>query len=201
MMYSEYVTGSSAQNYDLMSQILMRDEGFQSSQIIAPPSPRRWCVLKLIVWACQHLRFSKLTFLSVQGASQILVTTACQQRLKRRCEDFEGIRSRKKKESGKIWVAEMRLTTKRNGPKAGKVWLGSFFTPEEAARAHDAGRMFCSKAARSFNFPESKSILTPYEDAINQLPIPQKKEAIQMIAKQYGETGSVNPSHCLFLRR
>lgn len=75
MMYSECVTGSSAQKYDLMSQLLMREESFQSSQIIAPPSPRRWCVLKLIVWACKHLRFSRLTFLSVRGASQILVRT------------------------------------------------------------------------------------------------------------------------------
>ena len=75
MMYSECVAGSSAQKYDLMSQLLMREESFQSSQIIAPPSPRRWCVLKLIVWACKHLRFSRLTFLSVRGASQILVRT------------------------------------------------------------------------------------------------------------------------------
>lgn len=75
-MYNEYGTGSSVQNYDLRSQILMRDEGFQSSQIIAPPSPRRWCVLKLIVWwACKHLRFSRLTCLRVQEASQILVRT------------------------------------------------------------------------------------------------------------------------------
>ena len=75
MMYSEYVTGSPVQNYDLMSQMLMRDGGFQSSQIIAPPSPRRWCVLKLIVWACKRLRFSSLTLLSVRGASQNLVRT------------------------------------------------------------------------------------------------------------------------------
>jgi hypothetical protein len=77
MMYtSEYATASSAQNYDLRSQLLMRDEAFQSSPIVAPPSPRRWCVLKLIVWwACKHLRFSRLTFLSVRGASQILVRT------------------------------------------------------------------------------------------------------------------------------
>lgn len=73
MRYSKYVNGSSVQNYDLMSQILMRDGGFQGSQIITPPSPRRWCVLKLIVWACKRLRFSRVTFLSVRGASQSLV--------------------------------------------------------------------------------------------------------------------------------
>ena len=58
--------------------------------------------------------------------------------------------------------------------------------------------MFCSKAARSFNFPESQSILEPYTDAINQLPIPEKKEIIQKIAQMYGETGSFNLRECLF---
>ena len=127
----------------------------------------------------------------------VQVTAACRQHLKRGMEVFEGIRCRKKS-SGKIWVAEIRLTTKTNGADAGKVWLGSFYTPEEAARAYDAGRMFCSKAARSFNFPESQSILEPYTDAINQLPIPEKKEIIQKIAQMYGETGSFNLRECLF---
>jgi hypothetical protein len=141
-----------------------------------------------------------LSLINLSRNLVVQVTTACQQRLKRRWEDFEGIRKRKK-ESGKIWVAEIRMTTKTNGPDAGKVWLGSFFTPEEAARAYDAGKMFCSKRVRSFNFPESQSILAPYTEVVNQFPIPQKRKTIKMIAKQYGETGSVNPSPCLLLRQ
>jgi hypothetical protein len=120
--------------------------------------------------------------------------------VKRRWEDFEGIRRRKNK-SGKIWVTEIRLTTKTNGPEAGKVWLGSYFTPEEAARAYDAGKMFGSKRVRSLNFPESQSILAPYKEVVDQFPIPQKRKTIQIIAKQYGETGSVNPRPCLLLRQ
>ena len=138
-----------------------------------------------------------LSLINLSRNLVVQVTTASQQRLKRKREDFEGIRSRKNKESGKMWVAEIRRTTKTFGRDAGKVWLGSYLTPEEAARAYDAGKMFCSNKARSFNFPDSQSTLAPYKDWINQLPMPEQKKAIQDIAKQYGETGSVDPRHCL----
>ena len=141
-----------------------------------------------------------LSVIKLSRNVDVQVTAACRQPLKRTREEFEGIRCRKK-ESGKIWVTEKRFTTRTNGPDAGKVWLGSFYTPEEAARAYDAGKIFCSKAARSFNFPESQSILEPYTDAVNQIPMPERKKIIQKIAEQYGETGSFNPENACFLRQ
>lgn len=54
------------------------------------------------------------------------------------------------------------------------------------------GRMFCSKRAKGFNFPESKGILSILKDIILDLPLGERKKAIQDVAKEYGDTGHIN---------
>ncbi|KAF9680367.1 hypothetical protein SADUNF_Sadunf06G0113800 [Salix dunnii] len=59
---------------------------------------------------------------------------------------YRGVRMRK---WGK-WVAEIRQPNSRN-----RIWLGSYNTAEEAARAYDAA-VFCLRgASATFNFPSN----------------------------------------------
>ncbi|KAG2254259.1 hypothetical protein Bca52824_084395 [Brassica carinata] len=59
---------------------------------------------------------------------------------------YKGVRKRK---WGK-WVSEIRLPNSRE-----RIWLGSFDTPEKAARAFDAAQ-FCLRGCQSgFNFPDN----------------------------------------------
>ncbi|KAF8111438.1 hypothetical protein N665_0076s0408 [Sinapis alba] len=59
---------------------------------------------------------------------------------------YKGVRKRK---WGK-WVSEIRLPNSRE-----RIWLGSFDTPEKAARAFDAAQ-FCLRGCESgFNFPDN----------------------------------------------
>jgi len=59
---------------------------------------------------------------------------------------FKGIRPRK----WGIWVSEIRMPRSRQ-----KIWLGSYKTPEQAARAYDAA-MYCLRGPNAkFNFPDS----------------------------------------------
>lgn len=58
---------------------------------------------------------------------------------------YKGVRKRK---WGK-WVSEIRLPNSRE-----RIWLGSYDTPEKAARAFDAA-LFCLRGtAATFNFPD-----------------------------------------------
>ncbi|XP_058108677.1 ethylene-responsive transcription factor ERF017-like [Magnolia sinica] len=59
---------------------------------------------------------------------------------------YKGVRKRK---WGK-WVSEIRLPNSRE-----RIWLGSYDTPEKAARAFDAA-VFCLRGKKAkFNFPEN----------------------------------------------
>ncbi|KAJ4959401.1 hypothetical protein NE237_026512 [Protea cynaroides] len=59
---------------------------------------------------------------------------------------YKGVRKRK---WGK-WVSEIRMPNSRD-----RIWLGSFDSPEKAARAFDAA-LFCLRGRKAkFNFPEN----------------------------------------------
>ncbi|CAN6900775.1 hypothetical protein Bca4012_096432 [Brassica carinata] len=59
---------------------------------------------------------------------------------------YKGVRKRK---WGK-WVSEIRLPNSRE-----RIWLGSYDTPEKAARAFDAA-LFCLRGSNAnFNFPDN----------------------------------------------
>lgn len=63
-----------------------------------------------------------------------------------RCCQFKGIRFRK----WGSWVSEIRMPKTRQ-----KIWLGSYKTAEQAARAYDAA-VYCLRGpSAKFNFPDS----------------------------------------------
>lgn len=86
---------------------------------------------------------------------------------------YRGVRRRK---WGK-WVAEIRLPNSRD-----RIWLGSYDSPEKAARAFDAA-LFCLRGPHAkFNFPEQ-----PLPDILNahSLTAHQIQEFAAKFANEY----------------
>lgn len=83
------------------------------------------------------------------------------------------------------WVSEIRV------PKTGKrIWLGSYESPEMAARAYDAA-LYCIRGMQGpFNFPidESSGLLQGNFD-------PLSKKEIQTIAMNYASSDLREHSH------
>lgn len=97
---------------------------------------------------------------------------------------FKGIFPRKNGMEVK-WVTE-RLRS----PDGKKVWLGSYKTPEQAARAFDAGKFFFSTVVESdYNFPETPGILLPFINLMDQLPVSEQMSTLQQLATYYAEMG------------
>eukprot|EP01018_Ginkgo_biloba_P023389 Gb_36619 [translate_table: standard] len=64
----------------------------------------------------------------------------------RACKNYRGVQLR----SWGKWVAEIR------SGKRSRIWLGSYFTPEAAARAYDTALLLLRGPSSShFNFPDS----------------------------------------------
>ncbi|KAJ0965546.1 hypothetical protein J5N97_026684 [Dioscorea zingiberensis] len=97
------------------------------------------------------------------------------ERKKRTSQSYKGVRMRK---WGK-WVSEIRVTKMKSNSR---IWLGSYDTPEKAARAYDAA-LYCVRGTGHFNFPLLISThLQPLsEDQRSAL----SNEDIKVIAKNY----------------
>ncbi|GLJ10392.1 hypothetical protein SUGI_0127340 [Cryptomeria japonica] len=66
--------------------------------------------------------------------------------LQKKTQEFKGVRMRK---WGK-WVSEVRVPN-----STARIWLGSYDTPQQAARAYDCA-VYCLRGCKAkFNFPDS----------------------------------------------
>lgn len=92
------------------------------------------------------------------------------------------------------YVCEMRVMMKLQKEKnksIGKVWLGTYKTEAQAARALDVGKYFFnSKEVKSFSDPNSETILSKLSYLLAQ-PLEELVESVKKLAKDYGENGSV----------
>ncbi|XP_068639128.1 ethylene-responsive transcription factor ERF014-like [Aristolochia californica] len=74
-----------------------------------------------------------------------------------RKKQYKGVRMR----SWGSWVSEIRAPNQKT-----RIWLGSYATPEAAARAYDAALLCLKGSSASLNFPISTSMINLPDDAL-----------------------------------
>ncbi|XP_068641433.1 ethylene-responsive transcription factor ERF014 [Aristolochia californica] len=74
-----------------------------------------------------------------------------------RKKQYKGVRMR----SWGSWVSEIRAPNQKT-----RIWLGSYATPEAAARAYDAALLCLKGSSASLNFPISTSLIDLPDDAL-----------------------------------
>lgn len=93
---------------------------------------------------------------------------------------------------GNKWTCETRVMKKRRqkNSKYSKVWLGTYETPVQAARALDVGKFFfCAKKNKNFYDPRSKSILEGFFSHLVSQPLEVLVINVKKLAQHYGLYG------------
>ncbi len=99
---------------------------------------------------------------------------------------YRGTRQKEEK-----WVSEIRPTGSKK-----TVWLGTYATEEEAARAFDAGVFYYGKSHIPYNFPDSPQVLP----TINEKPQDVchkfvKNQARRNAERAWPSSGTADPQH------
>ncbi|KAJ4953457.1 hypothetical protein NE237_030289 [Protea cynaroides] len=87
---------------------------------------------------------------------------------------FRGVRRR----SWGRFVSEIRLPKKKT-----RIWLGSFVSPEMAARAYDSAAFFLRGSSATLNFPESAgSLPKPLSSSRRDIQLAAAKAALEQVS-------------------
>jgi hypothetical protein len=119
---------------------------------------------------------------SAVSSQELLQETGVQEARHR----YRGTRQKEEK-----WVSEIRPTGSKK-----TVWLGTYATQEEAARAFDAGVFYYGKSHIPYNFPDSPQVLP----AINEKPQDVchkfvKNQARRNAERAWPSSGTADPQH------
>ncbi|XP_062199162.1 dehydration-responsive element-binding protein 1B-like [Phragmites australis] len=91
---------------------------------------------------------------------------------------YRGVRRRGMAGAGR-WVCEVRVP----GRRGSRLWLGTFATPEMAARAHDAAALALAGRGACLNFADSAWLLPPLMPALSVSAVSSAREVKDAVAE------------------